>query len=174
MVIREAKIDELDEIMEFYDAMCRELSGAKFLRGEYKGGFPPRAMAEAAAREGGLFVGEEDGEIIAAYIMNNECDEAYDAAPWQIDADKKSVSVLHALRVSPRYGGRGYAGRLVEHAAETARARGQKALRLDCIEGNVIPQKMYLSHGFKNAGTVEIFYEDIGEPRKFLLFERVL
>ena len=51
---------------------------------------------------------------------------------------------------------------------------GQKAIRLDCIEGNEIPQKMYRSFGFQYRDTVEITYADIGVPRKFLVYERVL
>ena len=44
----------------------------------------------------------------------------------------------------------------------------------DCIEGNDIPQKMYMSFGFKYVDKVEITYVDIGVPRKFLLYEFVL
>ena len=106
--------------------------------------------------------------------MNNESDPAYDAVPWKAEADKAHASILHALRVAPKYGGRGYAGRLVEHAAETARAREQRAIRLDCLVENTIAHKLYLSHSFQIVGETEMYYEDIGERRKFLMFERVL
>ena len=174
MIIREAKIEELDKVMDFYEMMCRELASKDFLKKEYKGGFPPPEMVTEAIKHKELLIGEENGAIIAACIMNHESDPAYDAAPWRTDADKEHAVVLHALRVSPQYGGRGYAGKMLEHVAETARARGQRAIRLDCIEGNSVPHKMYLSHCFKYIGTVEMFYEDIGEPRNFLLFERAL
>ena len=52
--------------------------------------------------------------------------------------------------------------------------RNLKSIRLDCIEGNDIPQKMYMSFGFKYVDKVEIIYVDIGVPRKFLLYEFVL
>ena len=174
MIIREAKIEELDKVMAFYEMMCRELASKDFLKKEYKGGFPPLEMVTEAIKHKELFIGEENGAIIAACIMNHESDPAYDAAPWRTDADKEHAVVLHALRVSPQYGGRGYAGKMLEHVAETARARGQRAIRFDCIEGNSVSHKMYLSHCFKYIGTVEMFYEDIGEPRNFLLFERAL
>ena len=79
--------------------------------------------------------------------------------------------ILHALRVLPEYGGRGYSKQLVRHAIQTAAERGQKAIRLDCIEGNDIPQKMYQSFGFRYVDTVSITYEDIGVPREFLVYE---
>ncbi len=172
MIIREAKPEGLNEIMAFYEMMCRELDGAAFLPNGNKGGFPSLKMVTESIKNSCLYVGEENGEIAAAYIMNNECDPAYDAVPRKVEADKEHASVLHALRVAPKYGGRGYAGRLVEHAAETARSKGRKAIRLDCLVENTIAHKLYLSHGFQIAGKTEIYYEDIGERRKFLMFER--
>ena len=174
MIIREAKIEELDKVMDFYEMMCHELAAKDFLKKEYKGGFPTLDMVTESIKNSCLYVGEENGEIAAAYIMNNECDPAYDAVPWRADADKEHASVLHALRVEPKYCGRGYAGRLVEHAAEAARAKGLKAIRLDCLVENTIAHKLYLSHGFQIVGETEMYYEDIGERRKFLMFERVI
>ena len=119
-------------------------------------------------------IGIEDGQIVAAYIMNHDCDEAYHTVRWLTDAEDKEMVVLHALRVLPEYGGRGYSKQLVQHAIDTARERGLKSIRLDCIEGNDIPQKMYMSFGFAYVDTVEITYVDIGIPRKFLLYEFAL
>ena len=174
MIIREAKIEELDDVMDFYEMMCRELAAKDFLPNGNKGGFPSLEMVTEAIKNSCLYIGEENGEIAAAYIMNNESDPAYDAVPWKAEADKAHASILHALRVAPKYGGRGYAGRLVEHAAETARAREQRAIRLDCLVENTIAHKLYLSHGFQIVGETEMYYEDIGETRKFLMFERAL
>lgn len=67
-----------------------------------------------------------------------------------------------------------YSKQLVQHAIDTARARKLKSIRLDCIEGNDVPQKMYMSFGFTYIDTVEITYVDIGTPREFLLYELVL
>lgn len=174
MIIREAKIEELDDVMAFYEMMCHELASKDFLPNGNKGGFPSLEMVTEAIKNSCLYVGEENSEIAAAYIMNNEYDPAYDAVPWRVEADKKHAAILHALRVAPNYGGRGYAGRLVEHAAEAARAKGRKAIRLDCLVENTIAHKLYLSHGFQTVGETEMYYEDIGERRKFLMFERVI
>ena len=174
MLIREARIEELDKVMAFYEMMCRELAAKDFLPNGNKGGFPSLEMVTEAIKNSCLYVGEENGEIAAAYIMNNECDAAYDAVPWRVDADKRHAAILHALRVAPKYGGRGYAGKLVEPAAETARSKGRKAIRLDCLVENTIAHKLYLSHGCQIVGETEMYYEDIGERRKFLMFERVI
>ncbi len=174
MEIREAAAGDFDELQAFYDRMCKVLGGKDFLPEGDKGGFPSAEMIKRAICGGSQFVGMEDGKIAAAYIMDHECDAAYDSVKWQTDAGREQVSVLHALRVLPEYGGRGYSRQLVRHAIAEARARGQKAIRLDCIEGNDVPQQMYMSFGFRHLDTVEITYPDIGVPRKFLVYELLL
>lgn len=162
------------ELRQFYDRMCEVLGEKDFLPEGDKGGFPSDEMVKNAIAEKDQFIGIEDGQIVAAYIMNHDCDEAYHTVRWLTDAEDKEMVVLHALRVLPEYGGRGYSKQLVQHAIDTARERGLKSIRLDCIEGNDIPQKMYMSFGFAYVDTVEITYVDIGIPRKFLLYEFVL
>ena len=58
----------------------------------------------------------EDGQIMAAYIMNHESVPAYELVKWQINADKNEVIILHGLLVLSEYAGRGYSKKLVEHA----------------------------------------------------------
>ena len=154
--------------------MCEVLGEKDFLPEGDKGGFPSDEMVKNAIAEKDQFIGIEDGQIVAAYIMNHDCDEAYHTVRWLTDAEDKEMVVRHALRVLPEYGGRGYSKQLVQHAIDTARERGLKSIRLDCIEGNDIPQKMYMSFGFAYVDTVEITYVDIGIPRKFLLYEFAL
>lgn len=96
MIIREAKIEELDKVMAFYEMMCRELASKDFLKKEYKGGFPPLEMVTEAIKHKELFIGEENGAIIAACIMNHESDPAYDAAPWRT-ARTKSTPLYFTL-----------------------------------------------------------------------------
>ena len=162
------------EVMSFYGVMCEELGKKEFLHDGNKGGFPSADMVLDAIELQGLYVGVENGKIIAAYILNHDAAPAYGTVTWQIDAPKEQVSVLHALRVSPEYSGRGYAKELVKHSIEVARNKAQKAIRLDCLDENIVPQNMYLALGFQYVETVEIFYEDIGEPRAFRLFELLI
>lgn len=174
MIIRRAVDKDYKELLAFYERMCQVLGEEEFLPDGDKGGFPSGEMIKGAIARGQQFVGIEDERIVAAYIMDHDCDKAYDLVKWQVNAEKEKVVILHALRVLPEYGKRGYSRKLVEHAISTAEKWGQRAIRLDCIEGNEIPQKMYRSFGFQYRDTVEITYADIGVPRKFLVYERVL
>ena len=126
MIIREAVMEELTPVMEFYNMMCGELGKASFLPEGDKGGFPSEEMVRTSIENRELWVGEEDGSIVAAYFMNHEADEAYDSVKWQRELPKDQVYILHGLRVSPACGGRGYAKRLVEHAIQTAEAEDRR------------------------------------------------
>ncbi len=174
MKIKQAEMCDFEKIMSFYDVMCKFLGEKDFLPDGDKGGFPSRDMVKEAIYSGSQFVGVEDGKIIAAYIMNHDCDSAYHTVQWHIDAAENEVVVLHALRVLPDYGGRGYSKQLVEHAIRTAKSREQKAIRLDCIVGNDVPVKVYTSFGFEYVDTVDIIYADIGVPMQFKLYELLL
>lgn len=174
MKIKEAKLSDLEELMGLYDKMCKVLGSKDFMPGGNKGGFPPKETVENAINEGNQFIAVEDGKIIAAYILNHDFDEAYNTVPWQIEAKKNEISVMHALRVLPEYSGRGYSKKLLSHAIETAKARGRKTFRLDVLDGNKIPEKMYLAFGFRYISTVKITYPDIGAPMDFNLYELLL
>ncbi len=165
--------ERTEEIMAFYDHMCVVLNDAAFLPNGNKGGFPPRAMVEDAVAKQEILIGEEDGRIVAAVIANADREPAYDTTHWQIEAAESEFWVIHALRVLPEYSGRGYARRMVERTIEMARARGKKALRLDCIVGNEVPERMYQSIGFVCVDTVKITYADIGTS-DFHMYELVL
>lgn len=174
MEILNADEKDFDELMKFFDYMCTVLGSKDFMPKGNRGGFPSEKMVMEAINENSLFKGVEDGEIIAAYILNHSFDDAYRTVKWGVEAGNDEVLVMHALRVHPDFGGRGISKRLVEHAIKTAEERKMKAIRLDVLEGNTVPEKMYLSYGFKYIGTVPITYEDIGEARNFRLFEYLL
>ena len=160
--------------MEFYDYMCSVLAKKDFLPNGNKGGFPSAEMVEKAIVEHNQFIGVEDGRIMATYILDGNCDEAYLTAPWKSDAAEGEYVVMHALRVSPEYSRRSYGKMLTKHAIEQARKNNYKAIRLDVIVGNTIPEKMFKGFGFSFVDTVEKCYEDIGQTIKFSLMELVL
>ena len=82
MIIRYAEEKNFIELRQFYDGMCKVLSGKDFLPEGDKGGFPPDEMIKDAIKERNQFIGIEDGRIVAAYIMNHDRDEAYHAVKW--------------------------------------------------------------------------------------------
>ena len=174
MKIKQATMCDFEKIMSFYNVMCEVLGEKDFLPDGDKGVFPLQDMVKDAIHSGFQFVGVESDKVVAAYIINHDCDDAYHTVQWHINAQKNEVVILHALRVLPDYGGRGYSKQLVKHAIQTAKNWKQKAIRLDCIVGNDVPVKVYTSFGFEYVDTVAITYADIGIPMQFKLYELLL
>ena len=174
MNIRTAEQEDFPEVMDFFISMCEELGKKSFLHAGNQGGYPSKEMVKTAIDEKSLFIGTEENRIMAAVILNHEADPAYEAVKWNAEASPEQVLIMHALRVSPEYGRRGYGRQMVEYCTKTARQMKQKAIRLDTLDENVISQKLYLSMGYQFVDTVEILYEDIGEPRILYCYELII
>ena len=164
---------DVDAAVAFYTDGCSEMV-EDLLPDGCRCVYPPARMVRDAAEDGGLIVAKDGERIVAACILNRSPDDAYLEARWLTDLPKGEFLVLHALRVSPDHRGMGLAGRLLDKAADLARARGFRSVRLDCLEGNEGAFRLYGSHGFVQTDVVTITYEDIGSPQRFRLFELVL
>lgn len=174
MTIREANEKDFPAAKEFFAIMCEEMAKKDFLHSGNQGGYPSDEMICNGIRERELFLGEENGETIAAYFLDNHADEEYNRVSWQIDVPKEQVGIIHALRVKTAFSGHGIGKQMMSHCIETGRKRGQKAIRLDTLDDNIVAQSLYRSLGFMFRGTVDIFYEDIGEMRTLFCFELVI
>lgn len=173
MTVRKAQIDELDGLMMFFTRMNEVINVRNNDYDPDNEVYPPYDTVLSAIENGELTVGTEDGVLCAACIVNHDCPEEYLGVKWQVEAAEDEFSVLHALRVAPEYEGRGFARQMISHVVSAAAESGQKAMRLDVLEGYSVEQ-MYLRMGFKYVDTVELYYADIGYPKRFRLLEMVL
>ena len=173
MQIREATNGDFDELMQLYTVTNRIIN-------ERNGGFNPEndvfrscEMVTEAIANGEQLIGVEGGKIALAVIINNKSDDAYNTVKWKVDASPDEFWVIHALRVLPEYEGRGFAKQMLAHIIRIAPERGIKSLRLDILVDYGV-ENLYRKFDFEYIDTVEIFYEDIGQPEKFKLLERVI
>lgn len=173
MFIREATIEELDDLNIFYTKMNEIINRRANKYNPDNPVYPSAQMVEKAILNHEQFVGIENDNIAIACIANHECASEYDTAPWQIVLNRDEYWVLHALRVLPEYEGRGFAKQMLAYLYEEAKVRNQKAIRLDVLEGYSV-ERMYISSGYKYVDTIDIFYEDIGKPQRFRLLEKLI
>ncbi len=174
MTIKNAKTEDFERVYQFYLDVIEDMQTAEYRPGWQKDVYPTSDSIRGAIENGTLYYGDEDGEVIASFIINNCHEEAYDQCKgWQIDAKPEEITTIHTLAVSMKHQGKGMAGQLVTFAQEKARSEGQKAIRIDVLKGNVPAERLYPRYGFKHMDTVKIFYEDTGLA-DFLLYECVL
>ena len=173
MQIRPACPDDFDELNYFYIRMNEVINVRNNDYNPDNAVFPSADMIRAAISNGGQFVGIEDGIIAVACIVCHDSEPAYSGVDWKVHAGKDEFWILHALRVAPEYEGRGFAKQMLRYLIDLGPKRGQKAIRLDVLEGYAV-ERLYYPFGFVYIATVEMLYEDIGYPKRFRLFEKDL
>ena len=151
MTIRLGTPEDLDALVQLYDAVCDHMAAAVNYTGWKKGAYPARQDAEEGIRE----------------------EDAYDGVKWQADLPERDVLTIYTFMVDPQKRGRGIGREMLHFAASQGLAQGAKAIRLDVYEKNLPAIKLYESAGFRYIDTVSLGLEDIGLDR-FLLYEKLL
>lgn len=173
MQICAEKPERLDEVENFYSAVIDGLEGTPYHPGWEKGVYPTRDQLRRALEAGELYTATQEGQIVAAMVFNRAWTEGYEEGEWNVPAQAGEFGVIHMLGVLPSCQGRGLAKAMVRYAEQTARAQKLRSIRLDVMDGNLPAMRLYPALGFRPAGTVELFYPDVGRMR-FWLFDLVL
>lgn len=170
--VRQAVQGDMPAILALYDGVIERFqaqTGSKE-RGWRKGVYPVEADFQRAIGAGTLYLGELEGRLAAGMVLTRGTDKSYGDAPWRVDAADSETAVIHTLGVSPELSGQGVGLHMMRAAAELAREKGWKALRLDVLESNVPAQRFYERAGFVYIQTRQIWYETTGLAN-FLLYE---
>ena len=173
MIIRKAEENEYDAVRAFYHSLIEEMKDSPYDIGWEKDIYPAPDFLRESLRTGELYIGMEQDAIAAAMVINHQSNNGYRKFQWAMEADDSEIAVIHALGVHPAYGGRGYAGQMVQEAIAIAGEAGMKVLRLDVLKGNVPAEKLYTGAGFQYQGTLQMYYEDTGWT-DYELYEYVL
>ena len=160
-MIREARPVDLDAIERIYDNIHAAEESGKVKIGWISGVYPVRATAEEAIRRRDMFVFEEDGQILAAAIINKTQVDVYKGANWSFEADDDEVCVLHTLVVEPSCSGRGVGSRFVEFYEKYALSRHCTVLRIDTNAINSAARRLYAKLGYREADIVPCAFNGI-------------
>lgn len=173
MKIITAKENQYETVRKFYHSLIDDMKNSTYDIGWEKDIYPSPEFLKESIMEGNLYIGLEGDTIIAAMVLNHECNEGYKQFNWQTKASADEITVIHALGVHPIYGGKGYAKEMVKEALQIAVNNDQKAVRLDVLGGNIPAERLYTGLGFKYMKTLKMYYEDTGWT-DYELYEYVL
>ena len=173
MNIRQAVPKDLPALIALYDEIIDLFQSQTGTTAWRKGVYPTEADFQKAIQGGALYVGELDGSLAAGMIVSQGTDKTYGDPPWQVDAPDEETAVIHTLGISPGLTGQGLALEMLEGAADLARERGWRSLRLDVLESNRPALRLYERAGFTYMATKKIWYESTGRAN-FLLYEYVV
>lgn len=161
-MIRPATPHDLSSVSAIYEAILdQEDSRPRSYTNWQRGKYPCLDTARQALESGTLYVAEENGAVCAAVILNGEQLPEYDLIPWQFQAERSQVMVIHTLVIHPSHAGRGLGRKMVEFCENTARQAGKHAMRLDTYEGNDPANTMYPKLGYRFAGATEFFFQGL-------------
>ena len=172
-MIRKATRGDLDAVEQIYtELLTHERNGVSYSNWQLDL-YTTEETARKALEEETLFVLEEEGEICASVILNQEQADFYNEIPWRFEAAPNEVFVIHTLCVPPSRSGKGYATALIDFAKEYAAGEGAKVIRLDTYAGNEPAKTLYQKKGFRIAGTCESVLEGL-IPEELALLEYLL
>ena len=148
MVIRNAKVEDIDRIMEIY-AEAKKFMQSYGNKSQWSGAYPQRELIESDVNNKNCFVCV-DGEIIkGVFCMFDGPDVTYNKiyhGQWPND---REYMVIHRIAVSHR--GEGIAERCYDFALEK---RG--VLRIDTHRDNLPMQRSLAKNGFLKCGIIHL------------------
>jgi len=156
--VRKATAGDLEPLWGLYAASCARQVPGDMGPDWHMGVYPARSDLEGRLAAGELYVGEQDGALVAGMVVTEGEDPIYAKVPWQVPAAPDEVAVLHLLVVDPAVRGRGVGSQMVAAAARVAAQAGKRTLHLDTLEQNTGAIALYKRCGLSAACVMPVHY----------------
>ena len=148
MMVRRARVDELDLIMGIYEE-ARVFMAANGNAGQWSGGYPGRELVTEDLEKGQLYVYEEDGRIGAVFVFFVGEEPNYGEIRDGKWLDDEPYGTLHRIAVVVK--GRGIASKCLKWCFEQC-----GNMRGDTHEKNKSMQRLFDKNGFVRCGIVTV------------------
>ena len=150
--------------MEFYQAVIDDLPAALLLykfatehmieQGieQWDAIYPTREVLKDDIERGTMYVYKQGGELVAAFVVNQEYEMEYEQVNWNYP--DTSFAVIHRLCVHPAFENRGIGAVAMQQAEAIIKDMGIKTVRLDTCIDNPSAVRLYEKLNYTNMGTV--------------------
>ncbi len=172
-MVRKATAADLDGIEAVYDHIHDAEENGETTTGWLRRIYPIRETAMAAIARDDLFVQVEQERIVGTAIINQVQVDVYAGAPWEFDAPKEQVMVLHTLVIDPMEKGKGYGKAFVQFYEQYAKVHNCPYLRMDTNERNQNARAFYARLGFREIGIRPCEFNGIPGVNLVLLEKKV-
>lgn len=170
MRIRKCTQEDILKVGVFYDEVVQHLEDTiNYPKWVYKI-YPSEDSVRMKMQENSQFLCEEDGEIIGAFVLNDDPDGAYEKVTWSKALIEGEYMVCHTLATAPNQQGKGLGRTLVEFCVSYAKEQGFKGIRLDVVPDNTPARRLYEKCGFNYVGDVDL-ERDIEAIPLFSMYE---
>jgi Phosphomannose isomerase len=165
MILRATK-QEYNAICRLYESAANHMRASGLEQWVY-GVYPNDDLLYDDIEKGQMYLFKENGEIMAAMVMNRECDKEYIDIAWLFGINP---IYMHRLAVAPCAQGKGIGTQMLAWLAKEAVSLGHDCLRLDAYSLNEKALRLYTRFNMRAAGP--FFFEWKKEP--FICFEKPL
>lgn len=142
--VARAQLADAAEVADILEE-ARQWLISKGITDQWRWPAPPEAIAWSIEHHT-TYLAYREGKAIATFIL-----QASDEATWGAVTDE--ALYLHGLAVRRAFAGQQIGERLLQLAAQIAKAAGKQYLRLDCWAGNEALSRYYERADFEFRGT---------------------
>lgn len=161
---RIAELSDLAELLEMFSSAVESMEKNNIFQWDEI--YPDEATLRYDVLKQQLYVGVAENQLAVAFVLNNECDEAYNNAEWEYK--NCSYKVLHRFCVNPIFQNRGLGSLAMRTVEITAKNLGSECIRLDAFVHNPLALRMYEKLNYKIVGYANF------RKGKFYLMEKKL
>ena len=166
MIIRKAKINELDEIMNMYASCVDGMQKANI--DQWDNTYPNRKIISEDIRNKSFYIFLINDKIIGGINIDKIQDKTYLDVEWK-DKDNKFL-VVHRLAVRQEFWKKGIGNKLMIFAESLVKEKKLNSIRLDTYSCNPIAINFYLDLGYIKKG--EIFLKP--NKNEYYCFEKLI
>lgn len=166
MIIRKAKINELDEIMNMYASCVDGMQKANI--DQWDSTYPNRKIISEDIRNKSFYIFLINDKIIGGINVDKIQDKTYLDVEWK-DKDNKFL-VVHRLAVRQEFWKKGIGNKLMIFAESLVKEKKLNSIRLDTYSSNPIAINFYLNLGYIKKG--EIFLKP--NKNEYYCFEKLI
>jgi len=166
MMIRKAKINELDEIMNMYTSCVDGMQKANI--DQWDSTYPNRKIISEDIRNKSFYIFLINDKIIGGINIDKIQDKTYLDIEWKDKGNK--FLVVHRLAVRQEFWKKGIGNKLMIFAESLVKEKKLNSIRLDTYSSNPIAINFYLNLGYIKKG--EIFLKP--NKNEYYCFEKLI
>tara|TARA_B100000530_G_scaffold134878_1_gene84144 strand:- start:315 stop:812 length:498 start_codon:yes stop_codon:yes gene_type:complete len=165
-MIRKAKINELDEIMNMYASCVDGMQKANI--DQWDSTYPNRKIISEDIRNKSFYIFLINDKIIGGINIDKIQDKTYLDVEWKDKGNK--FLVVHRLAVRQEFWKKGIGNKLMIFAESLVKEKKLNSIRLDTYSSNPIAINFYLNLGYIKKG--EIFLKP--NKNEYYCFEKLI
>jgi len=166
MIIRKAKPNELNQIMEVYQSCVKGMIELGI--DQWDESYPNKEVIKNDLEIGDYYIGILNDEIVSGIKIDTKQDPTYLTIDWE---DKSNnFMVVHRLSSKTSVWNQGVGKQMMEFAENLAKENGCVSMRLDTYVNNPKAIAFYIRLGYKQLGHINL------KPHKdiYFCFEKIL